>query len=217
MDDPVAVESVELANAIRSNNLVAFARLAGGAADLNLLAVPDPIPALHLAVSSRRPRMVKAVLSWEADPDVRWRGFTPLIAAVSDVDEDLKKCRPMARTLIDGGADLDARDKGGNTALIWAVREVGHPKLAVLLIDRGADPNVINGLGQTALMLAGPDEELVRRLLKAGGDPTLGAPSAWDDAVERGDEAVLKRFRRAGFGGCRRGRRLALPPLPWRF
>jgi ankyrin repeat protein len=134
-------------------------------------------------------------------------GTTPLMVACQDIDgEDERQVRKKVaavRALLAEGADIDARDKHGSTALHWALYDIGHPRVARVLIDAGANVRLINDLGQTPLMLAGSDEDMVRRLLKVGANPLTGSArrSAWTEAVKRGDEAVLKRFRRAGFEG----------------
>jgi uncharacterized protein len=58
-----------------------------------------------------------------------------------------------ARALIDGGADLNAKDSDGNTALVIAILN-SHYDLAQLLLDRGADVNVAANNGRTALYTA---------------------------------------------------------------
>ncbi len=45
-----------------------------------------------------------------------------------------------ARLLIDMGADVNCKDKTGQSALMWAAF-MGHPKIAELLIQKGADLN----------------------------------------------------------------------------
>ena len=50
------------------------------------------------------------------------------------------------------GADVQARDGSGSTALMWAAfNEVGNPTLVEELPRLGADPNVKNQMGETAL------------------------------------------------------------------
>jgi len=53
--------------------------------------------------------------------------------------------------LIENGAEINARDKNGWTALIWAAVECSTSS-AKMLIDRGADVTVHDKLGYTALM-----------------------------------------------------------------
>ena len=71
-----------------------------------------------------------------------------------------------------GGIDLDRRDAEGNTALHYVCRE-GFRDLAVLLLDRGADPSLTNNRGGTPLHAAARkgNREILARLIDAGADP----------------------------------------------
>jgi ankyrin repeat protein len=66
--------------------------------------------------------------------------------------------------LLAAGADVNARDAQGNTALLFCHRNV---ELASLLLHAGADPNVRNNDGDTPLQRAGSDE-MQRLLIKHG-------------------------------------------------
>ncbi len=75
----------------------------------------------------------------------------------------------MVRYLLAEGAQIDAKAPNGTTALMMAVRE-GKFGTAVLLIERGANVQIANADGATALSWAQQidDKELVARLRKAG-------------------------------------------------
>lgn len=82
--------------------------------------------------------------------------------------------------LLAAGADVDARDRHGQTALMLAARH-GRRELAALLVAHGADLDVTAKYGLSALMLAvvNAHAELARDLARAGADRTLtgnGAP-----------------------------------------
>jgi ankyrin repeat protein len=64
--------------------------------------------------------------------------------------------------LLSHGAELDAVDDRGRTALMMAA-EIGHAEVVKLLIGRGADQSVRDKGGRTALDLAA--DESVRRTL----------------------------------------------------
>ncbi len=72
------------------------------------------------------------------------------------------------RLLIDRGADVNAQNAYGATALMWSVYD---PAKVRLLLDHGAEVNAIAKSGRTALIIAGftnPSAEVVRMLLDKG-------------------------------------------------
>jgi hypothetical protein len=76
------------------------------------------------------------------------------------------------------GADLDARDASGSTALMWsAFNENGDAAVLDELLRRGADPNAANRAGETALVwaLRRGDTPAVHALRHAGAstDPLI--------------------------------------------
>lgn len=99
------------------------------------------------------------------------------------------------------GADINARDEHGQTALMNAARD-GQASVVRFLAERGADLNHHARYGLTALMLAvvRGHAEVVRVLVEAGADLTpvgTGAPGFYGKtaaalARDRGDETVLK-------------------------
>jgi N-acyl-D-amino-acid deacylase len=73
------------------------------------------------------------------------------------------------RKLLDGGADVNARDAEGNTPVILASFYAG-PECVKLLIDQGADVNAANKAGATPLIRAATSHEKTRLLVAAGAD-----------------------------------------------
>jgi N-acyl-D-amino-acid deacylase len=74
------------------------------------------------------------------------------------------------KMLIDRGADVNARNTYGSTALMWSVTDL---KKLRLLLDHGADVNVAARSGRTALIIASfanPSAEVVRMLLAKGAN-----------------------------------------------
>ncbi|KAH0538582.1 hypothetical protein FGG08_004832 [Glutinoglossum americanum] len=59
----------------------------------------------------------------------------------------------MARLLLEKGADANAKDGGGGTALHWAA-QAWHEVVVQLLLKKRADVNMKGGDGETALHLA---------------------------------------------------------------
>jgi ankyrin repeat protein len=90
------------------------------------------------------------------------RGVTPLMyaAAVGSLD--------AMRLLIDNGADVNAQNGYGSTALMWSVSDAAKVRL---LLGHGADVNAAARSGRTALITAAftsPSVEVVRLLLAKG-------------------------------------------------
>lgn len=84
-----------------------------------------------------------------------------LITAIRNGDE------PAIRKLLEGGADVNGRDKDGNTPLLLASLYAG-PDCVKLLLQKGADPNAANNVGATPLIRAATSPAKVRLLLAAG-------------------------------------------------
>src|SRR3990167_8637458 len=72
---------------------------------------------------------------------------------------------------IAAGADIDAADINGNTALIFAA-SYGHRDVVRLLLDRGAGINAVDVLRDTALILAAQNDHIdtVKLLLSRGAN-----------------------------------------------
>jgi hypothetical protein len=98
---------------------------------------------------------------------------TPLMRAARKGEVD------SVKRLLAEGADVNAKDWTGKTALLHAcVYARTSPQVVALLLAAGADPNTADRAGVTALMMvatsvAGKDKSLVilRNLLAAGASP----------------------------------------------
>lgn len=120
-------------------------------ADLNF---EDPVSyynPLHIAVLKNRPDMVKLLVSHGADIEKRDRihASSPLDLA-SEESERL----PCLLTLLDLGADVNARDKHGKTPLLHALASsdgltVHNTGNIQLLLEKGADVNASAVDGET--------------------------------------------------------------------
>ena len=110
----------------------------------------------------------------------------------------------MVRDLLAAGAEIDARDRFGQTALMLAAHR-GSREIVAMLVERGADLDVTAKYGLSALMLAivAGHGEVARLLARAGADVRLrgsGAPgfagkTAYDLAQDRGMDDLCGELR----------------------
>lgn len=102
-------------------------------------------------------------------------GYTPLIwlarlSALIHNDKKLKKSqycniKEMASILISKGANIDARNVNGNTALMYAAMN-DNIELVELLLKNGADIKILNNNGNTVFAHALNNEEIKQLLLE---------------------------------------------------
>jgi len=124
---------------------------------------------------------------------------------------DLKK----VKRLLEQGADIDTRGKGGETALQIAILHDQAP-VAALLVNLGADVNLADKHGGTALATAamGSHTRLARLLIGAGAIPNRSdkegiTPLMW--AANRGNAALVKLLLVSGADPCAKDRRRTTP------
>ena len=99
------------------------------------------------------------------------------------------------RELLQSGADVDARDRYGQTGLMRAAH-AGHREVVAALVEHGADLDVTAKFGLSAVMLAvvAGHAEIARLLARAGADlsrkrsgaPGFAGKTARDLALARG-------------------------------
>ena len=122
---------------------------------------------------------VKSLLTRGADVNAKdnRQMHTALLLAVAE------KHPEVARMLIEHGADVHARSKGGFTALMFAAQQ-GDQESAQVLLNAGADVNAATPDGDTPLLVASLSgyEELSIYLLNQGANP---------NAVERNGITAL--------------------------
>ena len=129
-------------------------------------------------------------------------GFSPLGLACFFGHYD------VAEYLVKAGASLNSRSHNRlKAAPLQSATARGHRKIAKMLLERGADPNIREQGGFTPLHAAAQngDEELIRVLLYGGADLTIASnngKTALDLAIEAGHEkatlllgeGITKRF-----------------------
>ncbi|MDR8415018.1 ankyrin repeat domain-containing protein [Nonomuraea sp. 3-1Str] len=124
---------------------------------------------LYRAALNGESETVSELLAGGADPNRPSEGE----------DEGLPLCAAAAwdrveaaQTLLAAGADVNGREGGGWTALLWAAAN-GHADTAGLLLEAGAEVDAANDDGDTPLTLAARRGALgvVQVLLSGGADP----------------------------------------------
>jgi ankyrin repeat protein len=111
-------------------------------------------------------------------------GITPLMYAALYGDT------ASARLLLEMGADPNARNDAGATALMWAVDNL---ETTHALLERGADPNVRSADGRNALLLAAARpgaSDIVKALLDRGA--TLANQAVLSQAADAGDAVMMR-------------------------
>ncbi|RSL61703.1 hypothetical protein CEP54_006046 [Fusarium duplospermum] len=103
--------------------------------------------ALHIAVKHGYSGIVTTLVDHGADVDARVHSWTPLLLAARDW------WFQVPDYLVKKGADVNAADYHGRTALHWAAHH-GDKRLAQLLLQRGADVNARDRWGKTAFQWA---------------------------------------------------------------
>ena len=112
-------------------------------------------------------------------------GITPLMYAALYGD------RASARLLLDYGADPNARNDAGATALMWAVDD---PEITrMLLLERAGDPGIRSADGRTALQLAAARtgaSDVVNVLIDNGSK--VSGEALLTIAADTGDVSLLR-------------------------
>ncbi len=154
--------------AARSENLEIL-RLVFQASDPKLSGVRGA-DLLGQAARSRKTDLVQFLLDAGAAVNSHGRGSgsTPLMSAVAN------RSWANARLFLSKGADVNARDQDGRTALM-SIAGLGDTGLITLLVEHGADVNARDNQGRTALMYAADlcATWNLPTLLTAGADPAI--------------------------------------------
>ena len=105
----------------------------------------DGFSALHLAVFGGQEKAVRLLLEHGADPNALSTNEEVRVPPLGTAA--FVRSLPLARLLLDSGADVNGRGEGGFTALHSAAQN-GDEELARLLLERGADPSLTTDDGK---------------------------------------------------------------------
>ncbi|MDE2794039.1 MAG: ankyrin repeat domain-containing protein [Gemmatimonadota bacterium] len=164
---------------------------------------------LHMAVRNEGAEIPTLLLEAGADVNAGTGGYgTPLLVAIAYRGWPSRNIGEAAlNALLEAGADVNAADSDGNTPLLASMgperREGTLADLPMRLLALGADPNLRDSRGRSALHKAAPVEgpEVVRALLEAGADPealTDAGLSPLHIAAESGSPEVVDPLVSAG-------------------
>ena len=119
---------------------------------------------LHLAVSGKNIKLVDNLLPHLSVTATDIRGATPLHYTARD------GFSPIARMLVNRGADVNARDFCNQTPLYYAIENSNSP-VAQLLLSRGAQTDIVDSSQRTLLHAAasGANPSALQLLASSGG------------------------------------------------
>jgi ankyrin repeat protein len=164
--DPRA-KAAALVNAAGVGDLETVRMMLDYGADANL---QRPFTALIAAASSGSAEIVEEILKHHPDVDSRdMQGRTAIrVVGEAGLTSGQQNLARVTELLIAAGANVNAADTFGNTALHGAADE----RSAKALIAAGAKVNAQNRAGETPLMTT-VDDGVARALLSAGADLTI--------------------------------------------
>ena len=139
---PVTAESLALCAAEGRTREISLFFAAGFSPDIRN---KTGVPLLNIAARNGKRETVRFLISANANVNLQAddRGTSALIDSV------MGKHQAIVFDLIEAGADLNIKSKGGQTALIVAIG-IGNESIVESLLKAGADPDILDNLGVTA-------------------------------------------------------------------
>jgi len=144
--------------------------------------------ALIMAASARGGESIRLLLANGADPTIADRDKKTVLMWLVDIQFHRGGVPFESITpLVEAGAQINAQDAAGRTALMWAVQgDLGgrvRPKVLGALVQNGADVNLVGPNGETAMfgLVRYIDDVIdldggrscIQVLLDAGADPNV--------------------------------------------
>ena len=168
---PLRSGETPLMTAVDNGNRDAASLLLDRGADVNARETNGGQTALMWAAANRSPDIVRLLVDHGADPRARSkRGFTPLLFASQQGDVQ------SGRLLLQAGVDVNDRSSTDRKTALMVAAASGNRAFSVFLLEKGANPDLSDDGGFTALHYAASDKDgadIVRALLMHGAHPNL--------------------------------------------
>jgi ankyrin repeat protein len=169
LNAPLLSGETPLMTAVDTGDVDTVSVLLEHGADVNVKETKGGQTALMWAVANRSPELVMRLVDHGADVRARSNGgFTSILFAAQQGDVE------SGRTLLNGGADVDESSTRDRMTALMVAAASGNNKFSILLLEKGANPNLIDESGFTALHYAASDKngaDLVRALLDHRAHP----------------------------------------------
>lgn len=168
--------------------------------------------ALMMATRKGYVGITRELLQANADPDLKnMYGETALMTTIPSFSDNRVK---IVKTIVNHGADVNAKSDTGETALIIACQHADpasmeediYIPIIKTLLNHGADVNAVTNSGNTALIYAAQagDANVVKMLLDSGADPEHQSDSgetALSAACDEDIEKIMIHQNGIPFGG----------------
>jgi ankyrin repeat protein len=154
--------------AVDKGHIDAVRALVGHGVDVNRSELRGGQTALMWAVAENYPDIVRLLVERGADAGARSKGgFTPLLFAAQQGNV------ASGRALLQAGADVNEGRSGDRMTPLMVSSAAGRTEFVALLMESGANPDLVDDSGYTALHYAALDKSgsLAKALLDGGANP----------------------------------------------
>ena len=166
---PLLSGETPLMTAVDKGDIRTATVLLAHGAEVNAKETKGGQTALMWAVANRSPELVKLLLDHGADARARSAGgFTSLLFAAQQGLVD------SGRVLLQAGADVNEPRSGNRMTPLMIAAASGNNSFSILLLENGANPDLTDESGFTAMHYAASDRnglDVVRALLGRGAQP----------------------------------------------